>query len=351
MKNTQPQDLSVKISFWLTLIVVLPLFILSFWDFTSRWLFFSIMAVWVALSSYILFSYSLDKFVYEKIRLIYKTIHTYKLPKNQQIQRPNTSQTNELIESVNKEVEEWAASHTKEINDLKKLEIYRKEFLGNVSHELKTPIFNIQGYILTLLDGGLEDSTVNKEYLLRTEQSIDRMIAIVEDLEQISKLESGELLMNLSRFDIVAQTLEVFEFLEMKSNQAGIKFLTGETYDKPIFVNADKENIKRVLINLLDNSVKYGRTDGTGKTEVSFFDLDENILIEITDNGHGIEEHHIPRIFERFYRTDKSRSRLQGGTGLGLSIVKHIIEAHHQSVHIRSSINVGSTFSFTLKKG
>ena len=157
--------------------------------------------------------------------------------------------------------------------------------------------------------------------------------------------------MNYSRFDIVALTREIFEFLEMKARQANISLYKGEVYDKPILVNADKENIKRVLINLLENSIKYGRTDGSGKTKVSFFDMDEHILIEVTDNGFGIEEQHIPRIFERFYRTDKSRSRTQGGTGLGLSIVKHIIEAHKQNVHVRSSINIGSTFGFTLKKG
>ncbi len=351
MKNTKTKDLSLKLAFWLTLIVVIPIMGLYFLEVTSIVVFFIIMTAWLAVAAYFLFSYSLNKFVYEKIRLIYKTIHTFKLPKTQQYQSPFSHISDELIESVNEEVAEWAAIKTKEINDLKKLEIYRKEFLGNVSHELKTPIFNIQGYILTLLDGGLEDPSINKAYLLRTEQSINRMIAIVEDLEQISKLELGELQMNYSRFDIVALTREIFEFLEMKARQANISLYKGEVYDKPILVNADKENIKRVLINLLENSIKYGRTDGSGKTKVSFFDMDEHILIEVTDNGFGIEEQHIPRIFERFYRTDKSRSRTQGGTGLGLSIVKHIIEAHKQNVHVRSSINIGSTFGFTLKKG
>ncbi|MEI8204167.1 MAG: ATP-binding protein [Bacteroidota bacterium] len=350
MKNTKPKDLSLNFTFWLTLLVVFPLMGLLFLDITSKVVFFIIMMIWVSVSSYLLFSYSLNKFVYEKIRLIYKTIHTFKLPKTH-YQRPVTQKSDELIESVNEEVAEWAAIQTKEIDDLRKLEVYRKEFLGNVSHELKTPIFNIQGYILTLLDGGLDDPTINKEYLIRSEQSINRMIAVVEDLEQISKLESGELFMNMTRFDIVMLTREIFEFLEMKARQAKIVLAKGEVYDKPIYVYADKENIKRVMINLIDNSLKYGRTDGPGKTEVSFFDMDENILIEVTDNGYGIEEQHLSRIFERFYRTDKSRSRSQGGTGLGLSIVKHIIEAHQQNVHVRSSINIGSTFGFTLKKG
>jgi two-component system, OmpR family, phosphate regulon sensor histidine kinase PhoR len=232
---------------------------------------------------------------------------------------------------------------------LKKMETFRRDFLGNVSHELKTPIFNIQGYVLTLLDGGLEDKTINREYLLRTEKSIDRMITIVEDLETISKLESGAEKLKIIKFDLLQMTKDVMEFLEMKAKQKNIQISFAANYEKPVFVAADRQQINQVMINLIDNSLKYGNENG--KTKISFFDMDENILVEITDDGIGIEKQDVPRIFERFYRTDKSRSREQGGSGLGLAIVKHIIEAHKQTINVRSAIGAGSTFAFTLKKG
>ena len=250
---------------------------------------------------------------------------------------------------MNQQVVKWAEDKKEEIEELKKLEEYRREFLGNVSHELKTPIFNIQGYVLTLLDGGLDDPEINREYLLRTEKSINRMINIVEDLESISKLESGELKLMPERFDIILLVKEVFEFLERVAKKNQIKLAFDKNYDKPAIVNADKEKIRQVLINLVDNSLKYGNKGGLSK--VSLFDMDENILIEVTDDGIGVTQHDIPRLFERFYRTDKGRSREQGGTGLGLSIVKHIIEAHRQTINVRSTIGIGTTFAFTLKKG
>ena len=216
-------------------------------------------------------------------------------------------------------------------------------------HELKTPIFNIQGYVLSLLDGGLDDPEIRKEYLIRTDKNINRMIHIVEDLEAISKLESGELKLTLERIDIIILVREVFEFLDMVASKSNIKLMFGKNYEKAVFVNADKEKIRQVLINLIDNSIKYGNKGGT--TTVSFFDMDENILIEVTDTGIGVEQNDIPRLFERFYRTDKGRSREHGGTGLGLAIVKHIIEAHNQTINVRSTIGIGTTFAFTLKKG
>lgn len=214
---------------------------------------------------------------------------------------------------------------------------------------MKTPIFNIQGYVLTLLDGGLEDPSINKEYLLRTEKSINRMIAIVEDLETISQLESSELQLNLKKTDILALTREVMEFLEIKARKRNNTVYFGGNYEKPVYILADKERLRQVLINLIDNSIKYGNQED-GSTKISFFDMDENILVEVTDNGNGINEADLPRIFERFYRTDKGRSREQGGSGLGLAIVKHIIEAHDQTIHVRSTQGVGTTFAFTMKK-
>jgi two-component system phosphate regulon sensor histidine kinase PhoR len=254
----------------------------------------------------------------------------------------------DIIHKVNEEVTEWAQDRRQEIEELKKLEAYRREFLGNVSHELKTPLFNIQGYILTLLDGGLDDPSINKEYLERSGKNIERMISIVEDLEVISRFETGELKLDILNFDIVALVTDVIELLEVKAKKKNIHQKIVRENEKPLFVKADKERIRQVLINLLDNSIKYG-TDG-GKTKVSFFDMDENILIEVTDNGLGVDSKDVPRLFERFFRVDKSRSREQGGSGLGLAIVKHIIEAHHQTINVRSSIGVGTTFAFTLQK-
>jgi two-component system phosphate regulon sensor histidine kinase PhoR len=259
--------------------------------------------------------------------------------------------TSDMLEQVNREVEEWAARQGKEIDALKRLEAYRRDFIGNVSHELKTPLFNIQGYILTLLDGGLEDENINREYLMRTEKSVERLIAIVKDLDTISGLEAGGLKMEFSRFDIVTLAKDVMEFLEIKAKKRKVRVYFRDTYEKPIFVNGDKDRIRQVLINLIDNSLRYSNPTEEARTKISFFDMDEHILIEVSDNGIGIEESELSRVFERFYRTDKGRSREQKGSGLGLAIVKHILEAHEQTIHVRSSVGIGTTFGFTLKKG
>ncbi len=242
----------------------------------------------------------------------------------------------------------YTQKRAKEIKKLRRLEKYRKEFLGNVSHELKTPIFNIQGYILTLLDGGLEDPEVNREYLERTEKSINRMISIIEDLESITKLEAGELKLHLEDFDVVKLIKEVFELQDTNRNKYNINLDFKKNYDKPIMVHADKSRIMEVVNNLVVNSIFYGNRGGT--TTVGIDEMGKTYLVEIADDGIGIEESEIPRIFERFYRTDRSRSRDRGGTGLGLSIVKHIIEAHRQTITVRSEPGIGSSFSFTLSK-
>jgi two-component system, OmpR family, phosphate regulon sensor histidine kinase PhoR len=318
--------------------------------YKSQWspaIFFSVNALIFPLS-YLTYKFILDKFIYEKIRLIYKTIHQLKSPKKDQ--KTEILGKKDILEQTNIEVLEWTKSHLQEVNDLRKLEAYRREFLGNVSHELKTPIFNIQGYVLTLLDGGLEDPKINRNYLERTEKSIDRMISIINDLEAISKFEAGEMKLKLEKFDIVALTNEVMEFLEIKAGKKNIKLHFAQHYDSPIYVMADKQRIQQVLTNLTVNSIKYGTPDG--HTKISFFDMDENILVEVTDSGIGIPLEDLPRVFERFYRGDRSRTRRsgEGGSGLGLAIVKHIIEAHNQTVHVRSTLGVGSTFGFTLSK-
>jgi two-component system phosphate regulon sensor histidine kinase PhoR len=346
MKYSNLNKIALNLSLLIILFLGLVFFVTSnILKIEINWFPFLISEFTLFLFAYFLYKYTINKFIYEKIKLIYKTIHNLKAQKTQQNKIENSS---DLINNVNQQVLSWAQDKKEEIDQLKKLERYRKEFLGNVSHELKTPIFNIQGYVLTLLDGGLDDITINREYLLRTEKSINRMIAIVEDLEAISLIETGELIMKLQKFDMIPLVLEVFEFLEIKASKKQISLNLDNYNEKPIFVYAEKERIRQVLINLIDNSIKYGKENG--KTKVGFFDMDENILIEVTDNGVGISQNDLPRLFERFYRADKSRSREQGGSGLGLAIVKHLIEAHNQTINVRSTIGIGSTFAFTLKK-
>ncbi len=299
--------------------------------------------------SFIVYKYILDKFIYEKIRLIYKTIHELKAPRREQ--KTAILSKTDIIEQTNLEVVEWAEKKTQEIDDLKKLEAYRREFLGNVSHELKTPIFNIQGYVLTLLDGGMDDPAINRKYLERTEKSVERMISIIEDLEAISKFEAGEMKLKEERFDIVALCSEVIDLLEIKADKKNIRLFLAQNYENPIYVIADRKRIQQVITNLVVNSIKYGTEHG--RTKISFFDMDERILVEVTDSGTGIPREELPRVFERFYRGDKSRARKtgEGGSGLGLAIVKHIIEAHNQTINVRSTLGIGSTFAFTLTKG
>lgn len=348
MKNANPIKLSLNNALLIVLFFSLAYFIVTylFSDFNIYLLLvFDLLLFGIVFFS---FKYTLEKFVYQKIRLIYKTIYNLKRQKGLKVEKHEYDVN--TIERVNQEVLEWGEKKKMEIDQLKKNEVYRRDFLGNIYHELKTPIFNIQGYVLTLLDGGLEDPAINHEYLLRTEKSIDRMIAIVEDLETISNLETSQIVLRKVKFDIVELTKEVFEFLEIKAKKKKKEFYFAEKNDKPIMVEGDKKWIRQVLVNLLENSIKYGAAK-KGKTKVSFFDMDENILIEITDNGSGISPDEILRVFERFYRTESARKTEKSGTGLGLAIVKHIIEAHDQTVNVRSRIGVGTTFAFTLKMG
>jgi two-component system phosphate regulon sensor histidine kinase PhoR len=283
------------------------------------------------------------KFIDNKIKPIYKTIHSFK-PKN----LIPTDEKGDLFAKVNDEVMDWMEGRSREIQELRRLEKYRKEYIGNVSHELKTPIFNIQGYILTLLDGGLDDPNINQLYLKRTEKSIDRMISIIEDLEAISKLESGELQLNYEVFCIYQLMMDVFDYNEIRAKDKNIILQPGKNTHRDTFVKADKQRIYQVLMNLVVNSINYGKKNGT--TTVRFYDMDNLILVEVKDDGIGIDDKEVSRIFERFYRIDKSRSRDQGGTGLGLAIVKHIIEAHGQTINVSSKPGVGTSFTFTLEK-
>lgn len=301
--------------------------------------------VFIGLITWFSFMIIVKKYVAERVNSIYKTIYNLK---ELQAENPGLKGSgDEIIAQIQREVTEWAKTRTSEIEDLRKLEIYRQEFLGNVSHELKTPIFNIQGYITTLLEGGIDDPAINRKYLERTEKSVERMIAIIQDLESISRLESGELILDKENFDIRELAQDILDAQEMKAGNKKIKLRLKDNF-KTVKVFADKDRIRQVLTNLVVNSIKYGKEGG--ETEVRFYDMDDSILVEVADNGIGIAKEHLPRLFERFYRVDKGRSREQGGTGLGLAIVKHILEAHGQSITVRSSEGIGSTFSFTLKK-
>jgi len=285
-----------------------------------------------------LFSYFLiRKYIQNRIEILYRTIQ------NQKLDITNSFD----LETSEQDVKKWLSERSAEIEHLKDTEQFRRDFLGNVSHELKTPIFNIQGYVLTLLEGALEDKEINRKYLLRTEKSVERMISIVEDLESISHLETNVEEIKFGQFDIVATCSAVLDALEDKAKQNAISIVFDKEY-KPILVQADEQKISQVLTNLLVNSIKYGNQNGI--TKVHFFDMNDVLLVEVSDDGIGIEEPHLARLCERFYRVDDSRSREKGGTGLGLSIVKHIIESHQQTLNIRSTVGVGSTFSFTLKK-
>ncbi len=341
IRNPKPIDVAFLISLILSVILGVVSFLIAEWEFINSVIIFTLCFG----LSFFLFFYTLEFFIYRKIKLIYKTIHSLKTQKYDAV-LGNFDWDKDPITEMNKEVIKWARDNKIEIEQLKKLADFRKEFLGNVSHELKTPIFNIQGYIHTLIDGALEDPQVNTRFLEKAAKSADRLSDLVADLLSISQLESGELTMEMERFDITPLVKDVYEQL----SNSKVQLLVKDGCNVPFYVFADKYRIRQVLVNLVINSIKYGKEEGT--TTAGFYDMDENILIEIADNGAGIEHEHLNRIFERFYRIDKSRSResQEGGTGLGLAIVKHIIEAHHQTLNVRSNIGTGTTFGFTLKK-
>jgi two-component system phosphate regulon sensor histidine kinase PhoR len=289
--------------------------------------------------------YTVNQFIYNKVKVIFKTIHEIKAgtdEEEEQIARTTS------LEMVEKEVAEWAEEREAEITELKAREIFRREFIGNVSHELKTPIFNIQGYILTLIDGGLDDDKINMKYLKRASKSVDRMINLIQDMDTLNKLESGILEIKVAHFDLTKLIYDVLDMLEDSAKKRGVTLKTSLKRTDERVVHADPNRIEQVLFNLLINAIKYGKRDGT--VSVNMFDMEDRVLLEVEDDGMGIPEQDISRIFERFYRVDKSRTRDAGGSGLGLSIVKHIIDAHKETINVRSTEGVGSTFSFTLKK-
>jgi len=345
MKINSPKNIALLNALMITVISGITFLIISLvnntGELTSNLIFIAV----VFISSYIFINFSLNRFFNEKIKVIYKTIGRLR---SEPEEKSNKKDKSDVLEIVNQVVIRWSEEKKKEIEELKEMGAYRREFLGNISHELKTPIFNIQGYILTLLEGGLNDATINKKFLKKSVKSINRMIALVEDLEEIGKLESSDLQLNEEKFNLLELTKDVIDFMEQKASENNTTITINTTLSKSIRVEADKKRIRQVLINLIDNAIKYGNLEN-GQIRISIYNFSDNYLIEVRDNGIGIPEENIRRVFERFYRTDQSRSRDKVGTGLGLAIVKHIIEAHHQTISVRSNVNEGTTFSFTLK--
>jgi two-component system phosphate regulon sensor histidine kinase PhoR len=346
-KNQTPQELSLSLASIVSILTVVLVRVIAFVgtiEFPqSNYLLLFLVAFAVTYASTF---YLLRYYLFRRIKLIYKVIHQQKLTPDFKAEAINMHQN--LLDDVEQEVDRWADKNRQELEDQEILANYRRRFIGDVSHELKTPIFNIQGFIHTLLDGAMNDPNVNFHYLKRAARNADRLEQIVLDLETINKLESGQMVLDLQEFDIHELTDEVFADLERRAQEKHIKLTFKEGANQHYKVLADKESIRQVLINLIHNSIKYGTNGGTSK--VSFYDMESFLLVEVSDNGIGIDEEAARHVFDRFYRVDKSRSRDAGGTGLGLSIVKHIVEAHKQTINVRSSLGSGSTFGFTVEK-
>jgi two-component system, OmpR family, phosphate regulon sensor histidine kinase PhoR len=304
-----------------------------------------LFAIIVFLMSFGLTWWAVERFLQSKIQMLYRSI-----------QRPGDSSGTEkmgansadILGEVQRDVEEWASVKQEEIQALKEQAQFRRDFIGNLAHELKTPIFNMQGYLLTLLEGGLEDPKINVDYLTRADKNLERLISLVEDLDSISKLEAGRELLKIEKLNLLDVIEEVMGLVEDRAEEKSIDLRLNKKYDRPIWVKADREKVIQVFSNLVLNAIYYGRYEGF--CEIRILDMPQTVMIEIADDGIGVEATHLPRLFERFYRVDKSRSRNQGGTGLGLAIVKHIIESHGQTISVRSVLDQGTTFSFTLDK-
>lgn len=341
-KNISP----VQIAALTALCIAVPVGI-AFYLYDKNWLIAMGSIVVVFLGSMLLVRFMLDKFIYRKIKIIYKYIYQTKASHKEEMYYKYLLPA-KSIDEVSDDVEEWAKQQETAIETLQVNETYRKEFLQNLSHELRTPIFSIQGYVESLLDGAMENPAMSKRFLENTNRNITRLVNLVNDLNAITKLESGEQPLLKENFIIQHLIRDTYESLQLKAENRHISMSIKKGCESPVEVFADKEKIAQVIMNLVINSIKYGNTGGTTIAGVYNTD-DRHVLIEISDDGIGISEEHLPRIFERFYRTDESRSRNIGGTGLGLSICKHIIEAHNQTMHVRSKQNVGTTIGFTLE--
>jgi two-component system phosphate regulon sensor histidine kinase PhoR len=331
-------------SLFISLIICAIFFIIYF----SSSIFFnnfktSIISILVLfLSVFLVVNFSFKIFLIENVKKLLNEFYSKEYDLNDQ--RSTTD-----LEALSKSLKRFASDKKLEIELLKNKENYRKDFIGNISHELKTPLFTIQSYILTLIEGGHNDPDVLIKYLKRSSKALDRLIYLVKDLDLITQFEAGIKNIELSSFDLLKIINNVFELLEVQSKKSNISLIFDREYRTPINVFADEERIQQVITNLIMNSVKYGVDSGT--TEISIHDLNvDKFIIRITDNGQGINKEHLPRLFERFYRVDKSGNRKKGGSGLGLAIVKHVMEAHKEKMYVESTEGIGSEFSFTLQK-
>lgn len=343
MRLKKTYKFALKTSFLITVFLTLLMSVFLYLFYTINILHILFFAFFTYSFSFLIIQYRVEKFIYKRINKIYKDLT---LLESTSFRRHSITTD---MATLTRQIDKYAKDKKLEIETLKVREEYRKEFMGNVSHELKTPLFTVQGYIETLLDGALKDKNVAEKYLERANKGVERLIYIVKDLDMITKLEVGDLRLNVTTFDIVDLVKSVFDLLEMKAAKKKISLMFDMDYKQPILVKGDEERIQQVLTNLVVNSIKYGHQNGT--TEISIERLIKNkVIIRVTDNGEGIGKEYLPRLFERFYRVDKSGSRKEGGSGLGLSIVKHIIEAHDEKIYVESEVNVGSEFSFTLEK-
>jgi len=343
-KNTSPAILSFFTA------LILAIFITLFTLYLQQpWYIYLAAFVLTFVLAYTIYFYTLQYFIYRKIKLIYKFIYQTKATKREEFFYQNIL-PQKSIDEVRKDVERWAIEKRDEIELLQRNEQFRKEFLMNLSHELKTPIFTVQGYVHTLLNGAIDDASVNRKFLNNATKGIERLVQLADDLDQISKLESGKIPIVQESFVIQGLVKDVYEELSLRAKEKNIELLKKKGTSTAISVYADKQKVKQVIVNLVENAIKYGKDGGTITT--GFYEMDGGtVYVEVSDDGPGIAEQHLARIFERFYRADRSRSREIGGTGLGLAIVKHIIEAHGQTVNVRSKVGVGSSFGFTLEKG
>ena len=332
-------------SLFITFISTVSFYLASYFLFNS-WLNVTHVLLFVGIVftfTFFITQFRIEKFIFQRIKKIYDNVAL--LDSSDLNQTKITSD----LDTLSLEVQKFAKNKQQQIKSLNLRENYRREFLGNISHELKTPLFTVQGYLLTLEDGGINDKKITKKYLNRANKGVERLISIVKDLDLISKLEAADLNLNKQPFNIVQLIRDVFDLLEMQAKKRNVSLLLDTNYEFPIMVIGDVERIEQVLINFFVNSIKYGKMNGTTIVSVESFDS-KKVLVKVKDNGEGISEEHQKRIFERFYRVDQSRSREQGGSGLGLSIVKHIVEAHNQKVFVKSKPFRGSEFSFTMEK-
>jgi len=346
-KNRNPHQITYLASFLValssTFIVVIAYFVFSL-NFHLAYSVLFGLSIWAI--AYFIIRYYIENYIYRKIKLIYKTIRRTKSSTKEK--RIDLTKDKDILEDVETEAVEFVRDREIEMESLRSLADYRRNYMGNISHELKTPIFNIQGYLHTLIDGALYDEKINKLYLQKAYKNVNRLLTIIEDLDVIHKLESGEKELEFEELDIKELVLDVFDEMEMSASDKNIELKFKEGADQAFMVHADKDQIRQVFTNLITNAIKYSNENGFAK--VSFYDMDKTILVEISDNGLGIDEKHLKYIFDRFYRVDESRSRDRGGSGIGLAIVKHIIEAHGQVISVRSTVGEGSTFGFSLKK-